>query len=69
MKWSPEVGSRVTVVDRRGYETSGFVSTAINWGTVEQPDWYIEFFTQWEPRKGYFYVKQVCDGLKSVTFG
>ena len=59
-------GDSITIL-YRGYEYSGYINSAVNWGTVDKPDWYIEFTSSDGPHCW----KQGCDGgeIVKVTRG
>jgi hypothetical protein len=55
-------GDRVKIVGQDGWPVkTGAVLTSHNYGTLENPDWYIEMT---DDRTGYVYWKQSIDGGK-----
>lgn len=51
-----------------GQSWSGVVNTAINYGTAEEPNWYVELLS---PEHGAMYLKQIPDGFADaiIVFG
>lgn len=58
-----EKGDRITII-RNGWHYHGVVISAENYGTDDQPNWYIELHDT--DTRRYMYWKQAIDGGKVV---